>query len=97
MASQRNARMSTSIEIHTKLELCNKYSNHHKLVNALWTEFADVYSNCRKGEINTLPIIQQKARYFTDQMVKPEYLESNNDWHHTVPPTILTLSDATVE
>jgi len=51
MASQGNARISPSTEIHTKLELCTKYSNCHKLVNALWTEFADVYNNCRRGEI----------------------------------------------
>jgi hypothetical protein len=43
--------------------LCNKYSNRHKLGNALRTEFADVYSNCTKGEINTFRIIQQIARY----------------------------------
>jgi len=66
MASQGNARISPLTKIHTKLELCTKYSNCHKLVNALWTEFADVYNNCRRGEINTSPIIQQIARYFTD-------------------------------
>jgi hypothetical protein len=57
MVSQGNARISPLTEIHTKLELCTKYSNCHKLVNALWTEFSDVYNNCRRGEINTSPII----------------------------------------